>query len=135
MKLRILFLLAAVTWGCAAPERRDERRPGRRAEPRPTGQVLRGKASFYARRFHGRKTASGERFSIHGMTGAHRSLPFGTRVKVTNLKNGRAVVVRINDRGPYGRGRVIDLSPAAARQIDMIQAGVVPVTVEILSRP
>jgi rare lipoprotein A len=126
-----------VAAACAAPERREERRPtpARRAEPRTTGQVLRGKASFYAKRFHGRKTASGERFDVHGMTAAHRSLPFGTRVKVTNLKNGRTVVVRINDRGPYGRGRVIDLSPAAARQIDMIQAGVVPVTVEILSRP
>jgi rare lipoprotein A len=128
----LLLLLAAA---CAGPERRVERTPSRRAQPAPKGQVLRGKASYYAKRFHGRKTANGERFDVQGMTGAHRSLPFGTRVKVTNLKNGRSVVVRINDRGPYGRGRVIDLSPAAARRIDMIQAGIVPVTVEVLSRP
>jgi rare lipoprotein A len=76
-----------------------------------------GLASWYGPGFHGRKTASGERFNTGAMTAAHRSLPFGTRVKVTNVKTGRAVVVRINDRGPFVGGRVIDLSHASARAI------------------
>jgi rare lipoprotein A len=91
-----------------------------------------GEASYYADAFHGRKTASGERFDMHGMTAAHRKLPFGTRVRVTNLNNGREVVVRINDRGPYAGGRVIDVSKAAARKLEMIGPGVVPVKVEVL---
>jgi rare lipoprotein A len=92
----------------------------------------RGMATFYGDE-QGGKTASGERFNKQGLTAAHRSLPFGTRVRVTNTKNGRSVIVRINDRGPYGnRGRIIDLSEAAARHLDMIDAGVVPVIVEVL---
>ena len=78
-------------------------------------------------------TASGERFDKHALTAAHRTLPLGTRVRVTNTKNGRSVVVRINDRGPFGHhNRIIDLSEAAAVQLDMIEAGVVPVTLEVL---
>lgn len=96
------------------------------------GDSFRGKASWYGPGFNGKRTASGERFNQNEMTAAHRSLPFGTIVRVINLQNGRSVDVRINDRGPFIRGRVIDLSRAAARQIDMIQAGVVPVEVQIL---
>lgn len=78
-------------------------------------------------------TASGERFDKHALTAAHRTLPFGTRVRVTNTRNGRSVVVRINDRGPYGpRRRVIDVSEAAARKLEMIDDGVVPVTLEVV---
>jgi rare lipoprotein A len=77
----------------------------------------RGLASWYGPGFQGRRTASGERFNTHSMTAAHRSLPFGTRVRVTNERTGRSVVVRINDRGPFVRGRVIDLSKASARAI------------------
>jgi rare lipoprotein A len=91
-----------------------------------------GEASYYADAFHGRKTASGERFDMHEMTAAHRKLSFGTHVRVTNLDNGRAVIVRINDRGPYYGERVIDLSYGAARELDMVDAGVVPVDIEIL---
>lgn len=76
-----------------------------------------GIASFYGPGFHGRRTASGERFNMHAMTAAHRTLPFGTRVRVVNLGNGKAVVVRVTDRGPFVRGRVIDLSAGAARAI------------------
>jgi len=76
-----------------------------------------GAASWYGPGFHGRKTASGERFNTHALTAAHKTLPFGTRVKVTNEKTGRAVVVRINDRGPYAHGRIIDLSQASAHAI------------------
>jgi rare lipoprotein A len=92
-----------------------------------------GLASYYADSFHGRKTASGEMFDRGALTAAHRTLPFGTRVRVTNQDNRKSVVVRITDRGPFVKGRVIDLSPAAARQIDMIRAGIVPVELEVLS--
>lgn len=95
--------------------------------------MQRGYASFYGGSLHGGPTASGERFNKHMMTAAHRTLPFGTRVRVTNTRNGRSVEVRINDRGPFGgRGRIIDVSEAAARRLGMIDAGVVPVTVEVL---
>jgi rare lipoprotein A len=90
-----------------------------------------GKASWYGGKFHGRKTASGERYNQHAMTAAHKKLPFGTYVRVTNLKNGRSCVVRINDRGPFVRGRVIDLSAAAAKQIGVYSAGVAPVRLDV----
>lgn len=83
-----------------------------------------GKASYYADKFNGRKTASGEVFRNGKKTAAHKTLPFGTQVKVTNLRNGRSVKVRINDRGPFVAGRNIDLSKKAARKIGMVQEGV-----------
>jgi len=95
-------------------------------------RVLRGLASWYGKELQGRKTASGERFDRHKLTAAHRKLPFGTRVRVTNTRNGKSVIVRINDRGPFGGKRIIDLSEAAARRIGMIGAGVATVTVEVL---
>ncbi|MGB3656101.1 MAG: septal ring lytic transglycosylase RlpA family protein [Rivularia sp. (in: cyanobacteria)] len=95
---------------------------------------FRGMASFYGYDGSGNKTASGERFNPERLTAAHRSLPFGTRVRVTNIRNGRSVVVRINDRGPFIRGRVIDLSHRAARVIKMIGRGVAPVRIEVLGR-
>jgi rare lipoprotein A len=85
----------------------------------------RGVASWYGPGFHGRLTANGERFNTNSLTAAHRTLPFGTRVRVTNAETGRSVVVRINDRGPFTKGRVIDLSKAAARAIGV--AGVAQV--------
>lgn len=94
----------------------------------------RGMASWYGPGFHGRRTANGERFNQNALTAAHRSLPFGTRVRVTNTRTGRSVVVRITDRGPFTRGRVIDLSAAAARIVGVMQSGVAPVTLEILGR-
>lgn len=100
-----------------------------------TGNVIRqyrGMASWYGPGFHGRRTANGERFNQNAMTAAHRSLPFGTQVRVTNNNNGRSVVVRINDRGPFIRGRIIDLSRSAASNIGMLGSGVAPVTVEVL---
>ena len=93
-----------------------------------------GQASWYGPKFHGRRTANGERFNQNAMTAAHPSLKFGTKVKVTNLNNGRSVVVRINDRGPFVGGRVIDVSAAAARSLKMIQSGVAPVQVTIMGR-
>ncbi|MDP3977163.1 MAG: septal ring lytic transglycosylase RlpA family protein [Pseudomonas sp.] len=97
------------------------------------GYRAEGKASYYGARHHGKQTASGERFDQHALTAAHRSLPFGSRVLVTNLHNDKSVVVRINDRGPYARGRIIDLSQQAAERLDMLRAGVVPVRVEQLA--
>jgi rare lipoprotein A len=90
-----------------------------------------GTASWYGNEYHGRTTASGEVFNQNALTGAHRDWPFGTIVKVTNRRNGRSVTIRINDRGPWVRGRDIDVSREAARQLDMIQAGVVPVRIEV----
>ncbi len=99
----------------------------------PRGYDETGTASFYGSRHHGKRTASGEPFNQNGLTAAHRTLPFGTRVKVTNLKNERSVVVRINDRGPHTRGRLIDISKAAAQQLDMIRSGTARVRVQSLS--
>lgn len=93
-----------------------------------------GMASYYGYDGSGNRTATGERFNPEGLTAAHRHLPFGTRVRVTNTRNGRSVVVRINDRGPFIRGRIIDLSVAAARILGMMGSGVAPVRVEILGR-
>ena len=94
--------------------------------------VQEGMASWYGGSLHGGPTASGERFDKNAMTAAHRTLPMNTRVRVTSKRNGRTVEVRINDRGPYGKGRIIDLSEAAAKRLDMIDAGVVPVRVEVI---
>jgi rare lipoprotein A len=88
-----------------------------------------GRASYYADKFQGRKTASGERFSQHKLTAAHKTLPFGTMVKVVNLANGRSVKVEINDRGPFVGGRIIDLSKKAARKIGMVGSGVANVEI------
>ena len=96
------------------------------------GKIRSGIASYYGKRFHGRTTANGERFNMNAMTAAHKSLPFGTRVKVTYPRTGRSVTVRINDRGPFHGNRTIDLSRAAAASIGMVDAGVAKVQMEIL---
>src|SRR5512135_257514 len=109
----------------------------------PTGQgpqfpdtvpewVQQGRVSWYGPGFHGRRTANGEVFDTHELTMAHRSLPMGTSVRVTNLENGRSVVLRVNDRGPYVRGRVADLSHAAAERLGFVDEGVVPARIELL---
>lgn len=106
------------------------------APPAPAGEVERGQAGWYGDRYHGRKTASGERFDQNALTAAHRTLPFGTMVEVKNLDNGRTVIVRINDRGPFGRKtRIIDVSRAAAGELDMVSSGVAPIELRIVSQP
>lgn len=95
--------------------------------------VTEGKASFYADQFHGRKTANGETFNMRNLTAAHPSLPFGTWVRVTNLRNGKDVIVRINDRGPFVKGRIIDLSIGAAKEIGLIKSGTARVKLEALT--
>jgi rare lipoprotein A len=121
--------VAMVLTGCSTAL---ERRPAG-SDPAPLRQpggseLGRGMASWYGPGFHGKRTASGERFDMNDLTAAHRTLPFGTRLRVRNMDNGREVVIRINDRGPRVRGRVIDLSKAAAEALELLQAGEAPVT-------
>ena len=105
----------------------------------PPTRVYHGLASFYGPGFHGEKTASGEIFDQHEMVAAHRSLPLGTVVRVTNLENGQQVVLRVIDRGPYGRnfrrGTIIDVSLGAARRLGFVKDGLVLVKVEVLKLP
>ena len=116
-------VVALVLWGCAYA-------------PTYTGRPYQeGFASYYGKKFHGKKTASGEIFNMYDMTAAHRTLPFGTYVRVTNLENGRSVVVRINDRGPFAKGRIIDLSYAAAKRLGIIHKGVAKVRIDIVAYP
>ena len=126
---RLCGLCASVVlifvFACGGPARSTSQQP-----PHATN-VARGYASWYG---ESQMTASGERFNKNAMTAAHRTLPMGTRVRVTNTKNGKSVIVRINDRGPYGHGRIIDLSEAAAKQLDMIDAGTAPVTLEVVPK-
>lgn len=106
--------------------------PASSAKP---GRVYRGLATYYSNRLAGRRTASGEVYDPSALTAAHRELAFGTMVRVVRADSGRAVTVRINDRGPFGDdARIIDLSYRAAKRLDMLRAGVVPVTVEVLKR-
>lgn len=120
----VLLLFTIFFWSCS-----------RKSNPSKSGFISEeGQASYYADKFEGRATASGEIFQQRKLTAAHKTLPFGTEVRVTNLQNKKSVLVRINDRGPFVRGRIIDLSSAAAQEIDMIRAGVVPVRIEYKKR-
>lgn len=98
----------------------------------PRGHSESGQASYYGNEFHGRKTANGERFDQGKLTAAHRTLPFGTRLRVTNTQSGKSVTVRVNDRGPFVKGRIIDLSSSAFRTIASLKAGVVPVRIQVI---
>jgi len=123
----LLTLLAATACRTAAPTPPDTPVTGRVIE--------RGIASWYGKPFHGRRTASGEVYDMHRLTAAHKELAFGTLVEVTNLDNGRRTVVEITDRGPFVRGRIIDLSLAAARQIEMVGPGTARVELRIVETP
>lgn len=91
-----------------------------------------GMASYYGPKFHGKRTASGERFNQNAMTAAHRTAPFGSQLRVTNVASGKSVIVRVNDRGPFIRGRIVDVSTVAARQLGLVQRGVGRVRVQRL---
>jgi len=108
--------------------------PGVTPEPVPVKSQS-GEASWYGRPHQGQATASGEIFDMNQLTAAHRTLPFGTRVLVTNLRNGRSVEVRINDRGPHVADRIIDLSFAAAQALDSSSVGTIPVRIQVLALP
>ncbi len=147
---RVFFplILAAAMFciaGCGAPQGViiDDATPGMIGNPRPAPpalydskpvSVLTGKASYYYGRWIGRKTANGEIYRAPDITAAHKTLPFNTMVRVTNLKNGKSVIVRINNRGPFIKGRILDLSLEAAKKIEMTKAGVVPVRAEVLRK-
>jgi rare lipoprotein A len=123
--------IAVAAASCAGARRAPEREAEPPAEDRPG--VQEGLASYYGRYHHGKRTASGERFDMRAMTCAHRTLPFGTRLRVTDLESGRSVVVRVNDRGPFARGRVVDLSEAAAKALGILERGVARVRLEQVS--
>lgn len=114
----ILSVLIVLATGCATTQRY-----------RSGGRVFVGYGTYYGPQYHGRRTASGEVFDQYAMTAAHRTLPFGTRVRVTNRANGKSVIVRINDRGPFVAGVVIDLSFGAAQRIGLLSKGLVRVEV------
>jgi rare lipoprotein A len=123
-----ISLFSLLLWGCGS------------GSPRFTGKgtssgsasQLQGIASYYADEFHGRTTANGETYDMYALTAAHRTLPFNSRVRVTNLDNGKSVIVRINDRGPFKGERIIDLSLAAAKEVDMIPRGTANVTIDVI---
>jgi peptidoglycan lytic transglycosylase len=137
-RLLLLLLLLPVVFSCAkksvesTPIPRGERPPGGYVEE---GSTQLGTASWYGIEENNNHAANGERFSKYAYTAAHRSLPMGTVVRVTNLENGRDVIVKINDRGPFVGGRIIDLSYAAAKSIGMIENGTVRVKVEVITTP
>lgn len=120
-----LVFAAFVISGCSGPAPKHD--------AQGTGYRETGGASFYADRFQSRKTASGERFDQSALTAAHKKLPFGTRVRVTNIANGKTVVVRINDRGPFVNGRIIDLSRSAFTRIGNTRSGVINVKIEVVN--
>jgi rare lipoprotein A len=126
----IALLVGAAAWPAAALARSDRSAHERHEKKR--NQT--GMASFYGRECKGQRTASGERFDPNQLTAAHRTLAFGTLVKVTNLDNGRHVVVRINDRGPYARNRVLDLSRAAARKLGFEREGTAYVRLQVVKQ-
>ena len=124
-RLLIIGLILSLVWSCAH---------GRRGTIPPQGKRVEvGWASWYGEPFHGRKTASGAVYDMYQLTAAHKTLPLGTRVMVTHLKNGNAVAVTVNDRGPFVKGRIIDLSYAAAQALGMAGEGVAQVRVEVVA--
>src|SRR5512144_1768353 len=144
-RLMVLFGCLIIVSSCAtrktgviSPASRPSQKPytvmGKRYEPLASheGFVQSGIASWYGPDFHGKKTSNGEVYDMHGMTAAHKTLPLGVYVKVENTENGREAVVRVNDRGPFVKGRIIDLSYAAAKKLGVDRAGTAPVRVEAL---
>ena len=148
---RLVFIVCLLALGCASTPRFGERSSGDRttttksdgdAPPRDvqptragTGKVLltlQGVVSYYADDFHGKQTSNGETFNMNDLTAAHRTFPFGTRVRVTNLENNKSVIVRVNDRGPFVEGRIMDLSLKAAKEIDLMKSGTTEARLEVL---
>jgi rare lipoprotein A len=125
----LLFVAPLVIQGCTSD---PFYRARRRSQTYSKGFYEVGWASYYGQDFHGKPTASGEPFDMHALTAAHNTLPFGTRIRVTNLENGLSVIVRINDRGPSVKGRILDLSYGAALEIGMVIKGIVEVRIDIV---
>ncbi len=132
--LGVLIVIHTLFFSCATGRslRHAKRLPTRMERGEAATSILRGIASYYGARFHGRKTANGEVFDMYAFTAAHKTLPFGTVLLVTNLNNGKKVTVRINDRGPFVRNRILDLSYAAAREIGMIDSGTAEIEARVI---
>jgi len=140
--ITILIVVSFIIVSCASSPRFTSDRiaePNITTSPSPsmssraqTLQTYEGMASFYAHDFHGKKTANGEIFNMRAKTAAHRSFPFNTKVRVTNLSNNKSVIVRVNDRGPFKLERIMDLSMGAAEELDMIKSGTAKVRLEVI---
>ena len=142
----IVFSVAAVSvfQGCAVSssetackvddkrEAKARKKTTKRARVKPTVKKRRGISSWYSSKLQGKKTSSGEKYDIHAKTAAHKTLPMQTKVKVINLENGKSTIVRINDRGPFIPGRIIDCSYAAAKEIGLVRMGIAKVQIEVL---
>ncbi|MBI5022269.1 MAG: septal ring lytic transglycosylase RlpA family protein [Ignavibacteriales bacterium] len=131
MQLILSFVVCVLLAGCVASPRFTSEKFDK-SEQLSGEFVSEGVASYYADEYHGRKTSNGETYDMNDLTAAHQQLPFNTKVKVTNLDNGKSVLVRINDRGPFKSNRIIDLSYAAAKEINMIGPGTARVRLEII---
>ena len=133
MKYILIILLPILFLNFCAPSSRfASKKYNRKTVNVRDGEIIIGYASYYADKFHGRKTANGEIFNMHDYTAAHRNLPFNTVLLVTNFENGKKVKVRINDRGPYVKGRILDLSLQAAKDLGLIKSGVTKVQIKVL---
>ena len=127
----IMILIILTLMNCTGKAYyRSEKQTGRKKIRERS--IIKGKASYYSSDFHGRKTANGEIFNMYEKTAAHRTLPFNSIIQVRNIENNKSVIVRINDRGPFHNDRIIDLSYQAAKEIDMIEKGVVDIEIKII---
>ena len=131
--------MALVLFGCASTPPGQRARPGPDWVPppplTPAAIYQTGVASYYGKEFHGRRTASSDVFDQHGWTAAHLDLPFGAILRVTNLENARHCIVKVNDRGPFARGRILDLAQGAAEALGMVQGGTARVQIQIVKWP
>lgn len=127
-KLTVIVILLAMLSGCSSTLPIDSSK----TKHYSTSHALVGQASWYGNKFHGKLTASGEKYNMRAYTAAHKTLPFGTIVRATNTNNNKSVDVKINDRGPFVKGRVIDLSKKAFEQIGSVNQGIVPIRIDVL---
>jgi len=128
----IYFFVAFISISCSSTVKYAANKAIRHKQVSNTEGEMVGYASYYGSKFHGKKTANGEIFDMYGKTAAHRSIEFGTMIEVTNIENNKSVVVKVNDRGPFVSGRILDLSYRAAQELDMIANGVAKVKIRIL---
>jgi len=127
IRFSFLFFIVLFTASCATPSVKHPQTSTVRI-----GETFRGVATWYGKKFNHKKTASGERFNMNELTAAHRQLPFGTKLEVTNLSNDKKVIVRINDRGPFIKGRILDLSFAAAKVLGFTKAGTAQISARVI---
>lgn len=133
LKALVTIMIPTLMWGCSSVKpTTSSPQPTEKSSGVHPGFVESGKASFYANVHQSKKTASGEIYEHKLNTAAHKTLPFGTKVRVTNIANGKTVVVKINDRGPFVRGRILDLSKSAFSSIANVASGVIEVKIEVI---